>query len=375
MPLVYQPVLWRKEEIIHICKAQWLMNEPNNLSVKGVCITPELCSEDYIYIALGKNSIEKRVDLLIEALKKKVSAVIVDKYTDEIPQWASVLLVKNTIDANIQLAVNARDKTRATIIAVTGSVGKTSTKDIIAQLLSNQALTYSNYRSINGGPGLKTQIANISKNTDYCVMEFGMKAPNTIKPMSEFLKPHISLITAIAPAHFSYHENIDSIVKTKAQIVDGMLSGGHVVLPRDSQHYNQLKKYVIATNKNIQIHSFGKHKYADVRLISHTQNNVSSVVNASIFGIKLQYEIPIPGYLWVINSLAALACISLAGADIIDAAKNMGLLKPVFRRGERFRVKLKSSCGVIEVVDDTWNANPMAMYESISQLSTRKKSE
>ncbi|MBF0266667.1 MAG: serine hydrolase [Gammaproteobacteria bacterium] len=374
MPLVHQPVLWIKQEFIKIINAKWLMNEPRNQLIKGICITPELCQDDYVYIAAGKHSVDKRIDLLIEAFNKGVSAAIVDKEVADIPQWAPVLLVDNAEQANALLALDARNKSRATIIAVTGSVGKTSTKNIIAELLSNQALTYSNYKSINGGPGLKTQIANISKAAQFCVMEFGMKGPNTIRPMSNFLRPHIGLITAIAPAHYSYHENMESIIKTKSQVVDGIAAGGHVVLPRDSEYFEQLYKYVKTNNQYIHIHTFGQHQESNVQLISYQQNGTTTKVNALVFGTSLSYEIAMHGYLWVINSIAALACIALSGANIVHAAQQMCLIQPVFRRGERFRVNLKSKSGIIEVIDDTWNASPMAMREAISMLSSRKLS-
>ena len=371
MPFKHNQILWSKDDIMDITQGEWILNEPDHLFIKGKCLTPDLCEKDFIYMAYGKNSADKRMDLVIEALKKGASLIITDTKKAEFPSYASVLYVKKLMYVNRKFAFYSRDETDAKVIAITGSVGKTSTKDMVAEMLSYRGLTYSNFRSINGGSGLENEVANISKETKFCVFELGMKAPNTIQPMSMLVKPHIALITSIAPVHVSYHDGMESIVTTKIQIADGLEKNGTLILPRDSEYYEQMKTLAESSRDDITICSFGKDESSDIQLISYSSYNTYSIVNVSVFGKEFEYKVPFIEDYKIYNSLGALATVYFTNEDIKESVKGLSFVKSSYRRGERFRGELKNSPGVIEIIDDTWNANPVSMHESIKQMQYR----
>lgn len=372
MGLSYEPILFTKDELVNITKGSWLQNEPKNISVKGLFISPALYNPQHVFIATGGFSVKKRKDYVIQTLKKGVVLAIIDEEIDDIPNWCSVLLVENTQKALEELSYFAREKSLAKIIAITGSVGKTSIKDTLCKVLSTQGTTFGSYQSVNGGVGLKNQLALLPENIDFGVFEIGMLGPNSIKPRSKYIKPNVALINSIAPAHIKHHSDIKSIVKTKTDIIYGLEENGTVIIPMDSEFYNDINSICKEYNKNINIVTFGENVDSDCRLLSYTQNEIGSFVKAIILGEEIEYNIGISGKFWILNTIAILACIKLIGANISKAAQTFEFLEPSLRRGERFRVELDDN-NIIELIDDTFNANPASMKSAIELLNERTK--
>lgn len=367
MPLSYDSVIWTKETLISAIGGEWLSQEPWSLSITGVCSAPVLLQKNDLFIIYEQNR-ELNSQLMQEVHTKGACLIIVDKDIHNLPSLLPTLKVKNALETLKMLASEARNRSRAVVIGITGSVGKTSAKDTIVTALETQKPTYSNFRSINGGAKLYIQIAGLPIDCGYAVFEMGMLRPHTIGPMAMFVKPDIGVITSIEPVHISYHnDNINSIIQTKAEIVDGMSIGAPILLPKDSNYYDQLKKTVHQSDTPPKDFGFGFHKEADSRIISLANHSSNSIVTADIFGKTIQYKVGLPGRYWAINSIIALACTSLAGGDIQDAAAAMSLIAAPFRRGEKFRALL-SGGGSVEIYDDTWGANPLAVQSSLEVI-------
>jgi len=372
MSLNYAPILFTKEELVSLVQGRWLQNEPKGLLIKGIFISPEQYSPQKIFIAAGGFSVQKRQDYVVKILNKGVVTAIIDKEVQGLPCWSSVLLVDNTEKALESLAEHARRKSAAQIIAVTGSVGKTSIKETLAKILAAQGSAFSSFGSINGGVGLKNQLAILPKNIDFGVFEIGMLGPNSIKPRAEYISPKVALISSLAPAHIKYHDGMDSIVKSKADIAYGVENKGSVVIPRDSVFFDKLYAYCRTVSHNIKIITFGEHESSDCKLIAFTKCELGGVIKANILGEELEYRISLEGRFWVLNSIAILACVKLVGADVTLASEMFEYMQPESRRGERFRVELKKG-KVLELIDDTFNANPASMCAAIQLLSDRVK--
>jgi len=372
VPLNYAPILFTKDELINITGGKWIQNEPQNLMVKGFFISPDQYVPDYILVAAGGFSVQKNKPYVLNTLKKGVVAAIVDEELGDYPSWSSILLVDDTKNALEKLGDNARNKSKAAIVAITGSVGKTSIKATLANVLSAQGATFCSYGSINGGIGLRGQLALLPKDIDFGIYEIGMLGPNSIKPRSQYIKPDVALINSIAPAHIKYHADIDSIIKTKVDIVYGVKEGGSVIVPRDDVHFEKIKYFCDKSNRNINIITFGEHEESDCRLINFTKSELGGKVKATILGEYVEYIINLEGRFWVLNSIAILACVKLAGASVGVASKMFEFLLPEMRRGERFRVELEKGA-VLELIDDTFNANPSSMKAAINMLDGRLK--
>lgn len=372
MGLNYEPTLFTKDELTNITKGEWLQNEPKDLAVKGLFISPELYNPQHIFIATGGFSVQKRKDYVLNILKKGVIVAIIDEKIKNIPSWSSILLVKNTQQALEELSHAARERSMAKIIAITGSVGKTSIKDTLCQILSAQDTTFCSYKSVNGGVGLKNQMAILPKDVRYGIFEIGMLGPNSIKPRTLYIKPDVALINSIAPAHIGYHTDIKSIIKSKTDIIYGLNDGGSVVVPRDSEFFEEISAICKNYKKNINIITFGENEHSNCRLINFSHNGIGSYVKAVILGKEIEYNIGISGKFWALNSVAVLACVRLIGADIFKASQIFEFLQPSIRRGERFRIEINPN-NIIEIIDDTFNANPASMSCAIKLLNDINK--
>lgn len=370
MAVFYEPILFTKKELEDITGGKWLQNEPKDLVIKGLFIASSLYNREHVFIATGGFSAEKNPDYVIKIMNKGVVVSIIDKQIENIPKWASVFLVDDTSLANDKLSSFARQRSKAKIIAITGSVGKTSLKETITTLLSSVDTTYCSYMSVNGGEGLKNQLSLLPQNSKYAIFELGMLGPNSIRHRAHYIKPDVALITSIAAAHMQYHKGIDSIVDTKTDIIEGLQKNGKVLIPRDSEHFEKIFKKCNEYEKNISVFTFGEHKESDCVLLDYKVDNNGSFVKAKIIDEEIDYYVNIPGKFWILNSIAALGCVKLIGADIKETAPILSYITPSFRRGERFRVEFENK--IIELIDDTYNANTTSMSAAISQLRDMK---
>jgi UDP-N-acetylmuramoyl-tripeptide--D-alanyl-D-alanine ligase len=263
------------------------------------------------------------------------------------------------------LAAAARARSGARFIGVTGSVGKTGTKEALRLALSRDGETHASVASYNNHWGVPLSLARCPASAHYAVLEMGMNHPGEIEPLSRLVRPHVVVITAIAPVHLEFFGTLTKIADAKAEIFLGLEPGGAAVLNRDNSQFAHLKRRAKAAGVE-RIVSFGEHAKADARLIKYALHSDCSTVRADILGVELTYKIGAPGRHLVINSLAVLATTALVGADLALAALALADLKPVSGRGVSIEIDLPG--GAARIIDESYNANPVSVAAALALL-------
>jgi len=278
---------------------------------------------------------------------------------------APLLIVADVLDGLRDLARASRARSRARIIGVTGSVGKTSTKEALRVALSADGETHASVASYNNHWGVPLSLARCPASAEYAVFEMGMNHAGEIGPLSKLVCPHVGIITTIEPVHLEYLGSIENIADAKAEIFAGIEPGGAAVLNRDNAQFGRLAAAARAAGV-ARVVSFGEHAEADARLIQCALQPESSTVKARILGEEVTYKLGAPGRHQVLNSLAVLAACVLAGADLALAALALGKLQPATGRGTRIRLEVPG--GTALVIDESYNANPASMRAAIALL-------
>jgi UDP-N-acetylmuramoyl-tripeptide--D-alanyl-D-alanine ligase len=292
-------------------------------------------------------------------------AVVAQDRRAKLPKDARLLVVKDVLDALRDLARASRARSRAKIVAVTGSVGKTSTKEALRLALSREGKTHASVASYNNHWGVPLSLARCPQDARFAVFEIGMNHAGEIEPLSKLVRPHVAIITTVEPVHLEYFKSVEAIADAKAEIFAGLESGGAAVLNRDNGQFARLREHAQAA-KVTQIISFGNDAGADARLIDCALKPGGSTVHANILGHDTTYKLGAPGLHLVINSLAVLAAASLAGADLALAALALADLQPAQGRGTRTTLNLPG--GEALLIDESYNANPASMRAALALL-------
>ncbi|NLS04684.1 UDP-N-acetylmuramoylalanyl-D-glutamyl-2,6-diaminopimelate--D-alanyl-D-alanine ligase [Rhizobium sp. P32RR-XVIII] len=277
-----------------------------------------------------------------------------------------MIVVDDVLAALGRLAVASRRRSRAQIIAVTGSVGKTTTKEMLRHVLSPSGKVHASVASFNNHWGVPLTLARMPLDTHYGVFEVGMNHPGEIRPLVQMIRPHVAVITTIAPAHLGNFNSITEIAAAKAEILEGLVPGGHVVLNRDNEQYDFLEQR--AQSLGVQnIHSFGQHAKAEFRLAEFNGSDESSALWLTIDGETLEVAIGAPGRHIAENALAALGVVTLVNADLDKAIAALATLQPEKGRGRRHKLSIGN--GSFTLIDESYNANPASMRAAIALLA------
>ncbi len=298
------------------------------------------------------------------AARAGLAVVAVDRCR-ELPRDVPLLVVPDVLDALRALAAAARARTPAKVIGVTGSVGKTGTKEALRLALSKDGETHASVASYNNHWGVPLSLARCPASAHYAVLEMGMNHAGEIGPLARLARPHVAIITAVAPVHLEFFGSLAGIADAKAEIFLGLEAGGDVVLNRDNSQFGHLKRRAQETGVE-RIVSFGQHEKADARLIKCALHPACSTVVAQIFGTEFTYKIGAPGRHLVHNSLAALAACVLVGADLALAALALAEFRPPTGRGTTFEIDLPGGRALI--VDESYNANPASVAAALAVL-------
>ena len=337
--------------------AEWLAH--------GVSIDSREVEKGDLFVAIDGPNFDGH-DFVAGAMEAGAAAAIVCRHPEGLPKTAALLVVSNTMDALRALAVSARTRTSARIIAATGSVGKTTTKDSLYSALAQQGETSASVKSFNNHWGVPLSLARMPAGGDFGIFEVGMNHAGEIAPLSQMIRPHVAVITTVEAAHIEFFDSVENIADAKAEIFLGM-EGGTAVLNRDNPLFDRLAAAARARGVD-QILAFGEHQDSDARLISYVDETDSGSVKAEIVGQSLDYRIGAPGKHLAMNSLAMLAAISAIGADVVKAAKCLQGQTPGAGRGQRHNLAL--SDGLLTLIDESYNANPASMKAAIETLST-----
>jgi len=274
------------------------------------------------------------------------------------------LVSTDTLDAMEKLATAARDRSRAKIAAITGSVGKTGTKEALAHVLSAQGETGYSKSSLNNHWGVPLSVARLPASARFGVFEIGMNHPGEITPLVGLVRPHVAVITAIASAHREFFDSVEDIARAKGEIFSS-LDGGTAIINRDTEFFPLLADMAQDAGAN-DIVSFGRHAEADMRLIECLSDATGNAIDARWRGDAISYRVDQPGVHWAYNSLAVLATADALGADMKKAAADLATLPALPGRGAVHVIPWGD--GTIRLIDDSYNANPESMSAALKTL-------
>ena len=278
---------------------------------------------------------------------------------------APLLVVPDVLDALRKLAQAARARLHAKVIAVTGSVGKTGTKEALRLALSADGETHASVASYNNHWGVPLSLARCPESVKYAVFEIGMSHAGEITPLTKLVLPHVAIVTGVEPVHLEYFGSLEKIADAKAEIFAGVEPGGAAVLNRDNPQFARLAAAAKAAGVE-RIVCFGEDNKADASLLRLSLQSDSSTVEATILGQPVTYKLGAPGRHLVLNSLAVLAAVALVGADLALAALALNNLRPVSGRGARAVLIVPGGNALL--IDESYNANPASMRAAIALL-------
>ena len=252
---------------------------------------------------------------------------------------------------------------------MTGSVGKTSTKEMLRTALSASGLTHASAASFNNHWGVPLTLARMPRDTAFGVFEIGMNHAGEITPLVGMVKPHVAIVTTIAASHLGHFKSLDEIADAKAEIFSGVVSGGHAVINRDTPYFDRLAAAARRCGVS-NIVSFGRSRDADVRIEQLVLHADCCCVTADVMGESVIYKLGVPGEHMAVNSLAVLAAAKLTGADLARAALALAAAQPAKGRGVRERLRIAG--GELLLIDESYNANPASVRAALALLAHAK---
>ena len=335
-------------------------------TASGVSIDTRSLAPGDLFVAL--KDVRDGHDFVAQALGKGAAAALVSRVPDDVTPDAPLLVVKDVLTGLQDLGRAGRARMTGKVAAVTGSVGKTSTKEMLLAIFADQGRTHASVASYNNHWGVPLTLARMPRDTEYAVIEIGMNHPGEIAPLSKMAKPHVALVTTVAAAHLEAFEDISGIAVEKASIFEGVVPNGIAVLNADVETSAILMaKALDCKLRNI---SFGKHGY-DFRLLRADLQGDTTVVQAQMGADPLLFKLSSPGAHFAMNALGALAVVAALRADIALAVGSLGRWKPYKGRGQRERIYLDvvDTRLTLELLDDSYNANPTSMAAALEVLA------
>ena len=334
-------------------------------AVTGLSIDSRTIAPGEAYFAI-KGEVHDGHDFVTAALKAGAAlAVIETAQREKFAPDAPLLVVDDVLAGLVDLARVARARLQAQVIAVTGSVGKTSTKEALRRVLAAQGETHASAASFNNHWGVPLSLARCPASARFAIFEIGMNHAGEIEPLVKMVRPQVAIITTVEPAHLEFFAGIEAIADAKAEIFAGVEPGGAVVLNRDNSQFARLQRRAKKLGIS-RIVSFGSDEKADARLLDVSLHAACSAVHAKILGHDVTYKLGMPGRHMAMNSLAVLAAASLAGADLARAALSLSQLEPAVGRGGRRVLELAN--GQATLIDESYNANPASMAAALHVL-------
>jgi UDP-N-acetylmuramoyl-tripeptide--D-alanyl-D-alanine ligase len=329
-------------------------------SVNGLSIDTRTLKEGDLFVALKGDNRDGH-DFVRAAFDAKAGAALVTHAPDGVT--GPLLTVAHTQRGLEDLARAARARSNAKILAITGSAGKTTTKEILRLACNALGRTYASAASHNNHWGVPLSLASLPRDAEYGIFEVGMNHFGELRNLVSFVRPHLALITTIAPAHLEFFGNCEAIADAKSEIFEGLLPGGAALIPSDSPYAERLK----ARAKQAQVSrtvTFGVG--GDAKLISHAPDGEGMRVKADILGCAVDCYIGAPGAHIAQNVVGALAAVALLEGDVLNAAAALKNFTALKGRGARFEA------AGMQVIDESYNANPASMMAALALLGVAK---
>jgi UDP-N-acetylmuramoyl-tripeptide--D-alanyl-D-alanine ligase len=335
-------------------------------TAQGVSIDTRTIARGDLFVALA--DVRDGHDFVAQALASGAAAALVTHRPDGVPDDAPLLIVDHVLDALEALGRAARLRTKARVAAITGSVGKTSTKEMLRAVLSKQGKCHAAEASYNNHWGVPLTLARMPADTDYGVIEIGMSNPGEITPLSKLARPHVAMITTVAAAHLASFENLADIACEKASIMDGLEPAGVAVLNGDIETAQVLQDH--ATELGVRQVLFGE--TAPDWAVGRVQiNGDVTVIQAKGGDQDYLFKLSVPGRHFAMNAVGVLAVTAALGADPVAASLDIAGWVPPAGRGTREVIvtDMANNGESLELLDDAFNANPTSMIAALEVLA------
>lgn len=356
--------LWTSEALVAAMEGRPLGAMPEGIS--GISIDSRTLKPGEAFFAIKGEAMDGH-DFATAAVKAGATVLVIAE--GKLPALgrltAPMIVVEDVLAAMERLGLAARARSQAKIVAVTGSVGKTSTKEALRHVLASVGKVHASAASLNNHWGVPLTLARMPADCDYAVFEIGMNHPNEIRPLVKMVRPHVAVITNVAVAHLGFFRNLDEIAEAKAEIFEGLEPGGAVLLNRDDPRWKLLEKMARAAGVE-HVYGFGENARSTYRLVDFVLEADHSDLTARIAGKQIVTRIGAPGRHMVQNALAVLGAAHLAGADVAKAALALSDLSAEAGRGRRH--VLGHPKGEITLIDESYNANPVSMRAALALL-------
>ena len=339
-----------------------ILGKSKPIIFKGVSIDTRTIRKNNLFIALKGKSKDGN-DFISEALKKGAGGIVTSSLTKN---KRKIIRVKNSISFLNNFAKLKRKKTSAKIIAITGSAGKTSLKELLTKILKNFGNTHYSPKSYNNHLGVPISLSNIKYEDKFGVFEIGMSRSGEIKNLSKLIKPHFGIITNIGEAHIENFRNISGIAKAKSELIENIRPGGTIILNRDDKFFNYMNQK--AKSYKLHVTTFGKHKNSDVRIQKIVKKNNNSKITIIINNNHFNFEVNDQNIYNILASIAVLKELKLNFNKILSKFKSFELAEGRGKKHCIIRYKK-----FFKLIDESYNANPTSVKNAVNKLNLIKK--
>ncbi len=359
--------LWTSKDLISAVGGRAIGDLPQG--VNGISIDSRTVGKGEVFFAIKGENFDGHDFISAAQMSGAVLFVVAEAKLPALGKLAGpFVVVDDVLVALGRLAMAARARSNAKIIAVTGSAGKTTTKEALRHCLSPSGKVHASAASFNNHWGVPLTLARMPEDTDFGVFEVGMNHAGEIRELIKFVQPHIAIITMIGAAHLGFFKNLDEIADAKAEIFEGIVPGGCAIINRDDTRYRILER--AATTAGVEhVFGFGENARAHFRLLKCKLHAADSCISARIGGHELAAKINVPGRHIVQNALAVLGAVHLSGADLAKAALALAVLNAEKGRGVRHQLGIRT--GSFLLIDESYNANPASMRAALAMLGTQ----
>ncbi len=333
--------------------------------ISGMSIDTRTLEAGDLFFALQGESRDGHTFVEAALARGAAAAVVTSPNVEALKGFGTLYVVADVMAAMERLGRASRARMHGRVAAVTGSVGKTSTKEALRHVLSRQGATHASVASYNNHWGVPLTLARMPADTAFGVFEIGMNHPFEILPLTGMARPHVAVITTVEPVHLEHFRSVAAIADAKGEIFAGLLPGGTAILNRDNPQFERMRAHAAASQAG-RIITFGEHEAADLRLLKLALTPDLSAVEARIHGRIVNFQVGAPGRHMVINALAVLATAVALGADLALSALALRDLSAGSGRGQR--TELVAPGGTFTLLDESYNANPASMRASLALL-------
>ena len=333
--------------------------------VAGVSIDTRTLRPGDLFVALKGDASDGHAHVGAAFAAGAAAAVVDEAHAGTLRGSGPLYVVADTLRALEGLGRAARARTDAAVVAVTGSVGKTGTKEALRLVFEGAGETHASAASYNNHWGVPLTLARMPRSARFGVFEIGMNHAGEITPLSAMVRPQVAVVTTVAPVHLEFFPSVEAIADAKAEIFGGLNPGGTAVINRDIDTFDRLAAAAEHSPAG-RLVTFGQHPQADARLTGIAMDPAGSDIEASIFGKAVAFRLGLPGRHHAFNALAVLLAAEAVGVEPFFAGLSLGRLAAGAGRGAR--TTLQASDGPFTLIDESYNANPASMRAAIALL-------